>query len=386
MTTEAAAEQQTPSMDPSPDSQQPSGPVDAEVIEPPAPSVAAVAPIDGPPVATGPTEAMTRSQYRALADRLILEKDLWVQFYNRCQAFAHVGMYGHKQAETVAAAALKGMSLGMSFMEALDRIKVIHGTPVIRGPAAINHIHERCKDAKCRAVTERVTRPVPLGVGGVDRDELVEYLRRAHPDCWTDGDVLDPDKISVWLMERPGWETGVYIFTWAKAESSGLVQKNENYKKYPARCLKWQAASEGAQEMFGDVLGGLYFAEELESTPTDRRQSPPSNYEPPKRDEPTRPEEAPESQADQKPADEKPADQKPADPEITKDHPQVARLHENIDKVAKARNAPADKLAEIKKTIYNEAKARAGLQLEGRQPSVAELEKLNAYLEAQLKE
>ena len=169
----------------------------------------------------------SRAQYRALADQLMLDENAWRQFFGRCKCFAEAGLYGHKRPETVAAAGLKGMSLGMSFMEALDRIKVIKGTPVIRGSAAINHIHERCAGAKCRC-------------------------------------IKSTDTEAVWSMERPGWEAREFRYTWAQAESSGIVKRNEVYKLFPARCLKWQAASEGAQEMFGDVLGGLYFQEEIE--------------------------------------------------------------------------------------------------------------------------
>ena len=184
---------------------------------------------DAAPAAPEPVRvvAPSRAQYRALADQLMLDEHAWNQFFNRCKCFAAAGMYGHKTPETVAAAGLKGMSLGMSFMEALDRIKVIKGTPVIRGSAAINHIHERCAGAKCRCISST-------------------------------------DTEAVWRMERPGWETREFRYTWEQAVNSGIVKRNDVYKAYPARCLKWQAASEGAQEMFGDVLGGLYFQEEIE--------------------------------------------------------------------------------------------------------------------------
>lgn len=104
------------------------------------------------------------------------------------------------------------------------------------------------------------------GFPGLDVAALVVRLEEQHAECWS-GDVLDPTKIAVWVMVRPDWDPAVYVFTMAQAELAGLPARNENWKLYPDRCLKWQAASVGSQEMFGDELAGMYLAEELENSP-----------------------------------------------------------------------------------------------------------------------
>jgi hypothetical protein len=212
----------------------------------------------------------SRAYYKYLASALILDPKMWQQFYDRCRAMAAAKLYGHSNPNTVAGVVLKGYSLGMDFMEALSKLKVIDGTPVLRGPNAIAHIHSVVPGARCRCITDLIRRDgitgdVP-GFPGIDREKLVAQFTHENPDCWT-GDRLDPALISVWLMSRPEWEDRVFTFTMAQAETAGLPSRNENWSMYPDRCLKWQAASVGTQEIFGDELEGMYLAEELENSP-----------------------------------------------------------------------------------------------------------------------
>lgn len=243
----------------------------------------------------------SRAYYKWLSSALILDRGLWLQFFDRCKAMAAAQLYGHKRAETVAAAVLKGYSLGMDFMEALSKIKVIKGNPVLRGPNAIAHIHAVVPGARCRPVTSTLRAGGPhgelAGFPGVDYADLVVRLQAEHPECWVDG-RLDPAKIAVWVMVRPDWEPTVYAFTLAQAERAGLLQRNENWRLYPDRCLKWQAASVGTQEMFGSELEGMYLAEELENAPTVRAIPAPSRALPAVPVE-TEPERAPGPDADE---------------------------------------------------------------------------------------
>ena len=222
-------------------------------------------------VADPPTPPTGRAYYKWLASALIVDQALWDGFFERCKVMAAGGLYGHRNPNSLAGAVLKGFSLGMDFMEALGKIKVIGGNPVLRGPSAISHIHSVVPGARCRNVTEilrsDVQQPGELrGFPGLDVAALVVRLEEHHPDCWS-GDVLDPAKIAVWVMVRPDWDPAVYVFTMAQAELAGLPARNENWRLYPDRCLKWQAASVGSQEMFGDELAGMYLAEELENSP-----------------------------------------------------------------------------------------------------------------------
>ena len=274
--------------------------------------------------ATDDSSLMTREQYRALADRLIFDKDAWDQYFARCECVVKAGMYGHKNASTVAVAGLKGMSLGMSFMEAIDRIKVIHGTPVIRGSAAINHIHERCKGAKCRCITSTTTE-------------------------------------AVWIMSRPGWEPKEFRFTWDDAIKAGLL-KNEIYKLYPARCLKWQAASEGAQEMFGDVLSGLYFQEEIHDTPP-----PEKAYREP-----------PSGTSSTGTGDNGTSSTGTVEP--TEEHPKATKLKLLLETWARKRGA-------TRKSVYDETLMLLGIKVgDGNTPTLPQMDRMIAHLESGLVE
>lgn len=203
--------------------------------------------------------------YRWLASELVINKSLWAELRERCAVVSAAQLYGHQRWETAAAVALKGYGIGMSFMEALSKIQVIEGRPTLRGADAVSHIHKMIDGALCRNIT---------ALGDFNGFELSEdalaglraMLEEHYRDCWV-GSNLDPSKISVWAMKRPGWATRIFMYTMAQARSVGLPSRNDRWNLYPDRCVKWQAASIGTQEMFGDVLGGMYLTEEIENTP-----------------------------------------------------------------------------------------------------------------------
>ncbi|KKL58143.1 hypothetical protein LCGC14_2228390, partial [marine sediment metagenome] len=95
-------------------------------------------------LAAPPTRAQLEHQYRMLAATLITNETAWAAYMTRCDAIVEIKLYGHKHAGTVAIAGLKGMAMGFDFMRALATVKVIHGTPTIRGPSALAMIRERC--------------------------------------------------------------------------------------------------------------------------------------------------------------------------------------------------------------------------------------------------
>jgi len=119
------------------------------------------------------------------------------------------------------------MDMGMGFMESLDKIKVIHGTPTIRGPKAKALIDQRVPE---------------------NRNECVEST----------------DEKCVWVLRPPGRPEKEFVLT--LDEVKHLASKNGLWKTYPRRMLKWNCFSEGAQEIYGHVLGDLYLTEELEGS------------------------------------------------------------------------------------------------------------------------
>jgi hypothetical protein len=166
-------------------------------------------------------------------------------------------------------------------------------------------------------------------------------------------------------MERPGWEPKEFTFTWEQAAAAGLTTKKDSaYTKYPARCLKWQAASEGAQEMFGDVLGGLYFQEEL-----DVHAALYASHE--------------------DPSSPKIGVPRPADPddsvEPTEEHPKISRVKELLTKAAMSRGATDNTAETLRKEIYREALTACEINLKkGAQPTLPQLDIMIAYLEGTL--
>jgi hypothetical protein len=106
--------------------------------------------------------------------------------------------------------------MGLSMMESLELIKVLHGRPQIRGPQA------------------------------------VALVRARVPGVVMDCTESTPERAS-WKMARPGHEPTEFVATIDEARAAGLL-KSPTWSKYPARMLKWWAASTGTQELFGDVL------------------------------------------------------------------------------------------------------------------------------------
>jgi hypothetical protein len=159
------------------------------------------------------------NNYKDFADRVMLDDAAWQSFMRRCVVICKAGVYGHKSPETVAVAALRGMSLGLGFMESLDAVKVIHGTPQIRGAQAVALVRAR--------------------------------LPGAQLECVTDDDKRHTE--AVWNMARPGEDAKAFRVTLEDAQRAGLT-KSQTWTKYTDRMLKWWAASIGCQELFGDVL------------------------------------------------------------------------------------------------------------------------------------
>jgi hypothetical protein len=186
-----------------------------------------------------------------LANYIAFSQEAMEGFMKVCESFARVEAYGHKQAGTVLLAALRGMAMGMPFMEALEKICVIHGRPSIRGPAA-----------KAR----------------------IDTVHPGHAEC-----IESTDKVCKWHFTRTykngtsiekTFERNIEAFTHLLNSEKG----GRSWRTYPARMLKWNVYGEGAQEIYGDVLGGLYMAEEMEGVGEDsaprqsaRKAPPPRN-------------------------------------------------------------------------------------------------------------
>jgi hypothetical protein len=172
-----------------------------------------------------------RNQYPMIAQRMLLEPQMREGLNQLAHDVCDSNMFGYKpNARDIAAVrmvAIKGFSMGLDFSRALETIKVIHGMPTIRGPQALHLIRERARGA------------------------IVECLEST-------------DKVAVWKLARPGEAPKEFRGTREQVDKAGLPNKNPLWNLYPERLLKWHAFSEGAQELFGDVLMGCYISEEMD--------------------------------------------------------------------------------------------------------------------------
>lgn len=171
-----------------------------------------------------------RNHYPMIAQQMLMNPDMRKGLTEMARDICDSGMYGYKANDAglaaVRAVAIKGFAMGMDLPRALETIKVIHGTPTIRGPQALHLIRERTRGA------------------------TLECEESTHDKC-------------VWLLGRPGQNPKRFTSTRQQIERAKLDKKNDLWNVYPERMLKWHAFSEGAQELFGDVLMGCYITEEM---------------------------------------------------------------------------------------------------------------------------
>lgn len=119
---------------------------------------------------------------------------------------------------------LRGFELGISPMQSLDGIQVIKGKTVVSPQ---------------------------LMLALINRSGQLE-------DMQMDGDAKS---YSV-TMTRKGRSPHTETFTMEHAKAMGLAGK-DNWNKQPATMLKWRAVSACARVVYPDIIGGMYFPEEM---------------------------------------------------------------------------------------------------------------------------
>lgn len=173
-------------------------------------------------------QAKLEQRYKMLAAELLHNEESWNQYMLRCQTIASVNMFGHKSADTVSIAGLKGFAMGWDLLSALERIKVIHNRPCIRGEAAVGHIRAKGYHFECTESTR---------------------------------------ESASWLCRRKGYPDKTFTYTLKEVKESKVDQKKDSlWVRFPTRLLKWACATIAAQEYFADVLGGFPIAEAVEGT------------------------------------------------------------------------------------------------------------------------
>lgn len=136
-----------------------------------------------------------------------------------------------QKAETVAVAIMHGLEVGLTPLMALQRIAVINGRPSIWGDGAMGLVRA---SGLCEFVYEALT-------GEGDNAAAICRVKRKGEK--------EP-------IER--------TFSVSDAKRAGLWGKSGPWQQYPKRMLQMRARAFALRDLFADVLGGLYIAEELE--------------------------------------------------------------------------------------------------------------------------
>lgn len=193
-------------------------------------------------------------------------------------------------------AIMRGMEVGLTPMQALDKIAVINGRPTIWGDGAMALVRG---SGVCEYVEESVEGE------GDKRTATCKAKRRGEPN--------------------PIMRT----FSVADAKTANLWGKSGPWKQFPDRMLQMRSRAFTLRDLFADVLGGLYLREEIEDD-TPRGSERPSG--PPPAPKQIDPPPAPVIETDARPA---PPTAPPA-PEPEEEFDAGARMQEIRDLLAGA--------------------------------------------------
>jgi hypothetical protein len=150
--------------------------------------------------------------------------------FRLASAIAKSGMAprGMDKPETIMAAMLHGMEIGLPPMTALNKIAVVNGRPTVWGDAV----------------------PALLWSRGFKLDETVT------------------DNIATCTVIRPDGFKITRTFSETDARKAGLWGKAGPWQQYPSRMLQMRARGLAARDGAADALAGMYLAEEAEDIPT----------------------------------------------------------------------------------------------------------------------
>lgn len=269
--------------------------------------------------------------------------------YRLGKAICAAGMAprGMETPEKCMVAILRGLEVGLSPMQAVDKIAVVNGRPTIWGDGAMALVRA---SGLCEFVRERID-----GEGDA-RVAICESKRKGETEP---------------VMRR---------FSVADAKEAGLWAKQGPWKQFPARMLQMRARAFTLRDLYADVLGGLYLREEIEE---DRQQGRTDGPTPPPVAAETRPQElappaatsagpsappaeeaefteAPSSAEGGGPAAEQPAmaQEEPFDPEAwldeVRDRFAEARTEADVDSVHEVFSDTVDGLGMVERQRYED--------------------------------
>jgi hypothetical protein len=153
--------------------------------------------------------------------------------YRLAKAVCMAGMApkGMDTPEKAMIAIMRGLEVGMTPFQALDKIAIVNGRPTIWGDGAI---------------------------GLVRGSGLCEYIKE-----WIEGD--GDKRVAFCEAKRRGEPSSIVRkFGVADAKRAGLWGKQGPWQQYDERMMQMRARGFALRDGFADVLGGLYLREEIE--------------------------------------------------------------------------------------------------------------------------
>lgn len=124
---------------------------------------------------------------------------------------------------------MRGLEVGLMPFQAIDKIPVVNGRPLIMGEAALSLVRGSGKAG---------------------------YVKE-----WIEG---EGDKRIAYCEAKRGEEVITRMFGVADAKKAGLWGKGGPWSQYPDRMLQMRARAFCLRDGFPDVLGGLYLKEEFD--------------------------------------------------------------------------------------------------------------------------
>ncbi|NDA48711.1 MAG: hypothetical protein EBY21_15840, partial [Alphaproteobacteria bacterium] len=145
---------------------------------------------------------------------------------------AKMAPQGFEKPETCLVGILQGLEMGLSPLFALQRMAIVDGRLTIWGDGALALV---LRSGLCVSITE-----------------------------WLEGDD-ESEWISHCEVLRDGWDRPITrSFAVQDAKRANLWHKPGPWTDYPKRMLQMRARAFALRDVFADVLGGLYFREEIE--------------------------------------------------------------------------------------------------------------------------
>jgi hypothetical protein len=191
------------------------------------------------------------------------------ELYRMSLAFSKSGLApkGIQTPEAIFTAIQFGLEIGLPPMAALQSLAIVNGRPSIYGDAALALVRgsgicayylELSSDNAVHALAEELA----IALEADDKADVIrvrKLIAQASARLNRDAPEFGYSSIS---RRHDSVTSLVRRFTISDARRAGLLGKEGPWKQYPERMLMWRCRGFNLRDNFGDVLKGMYTAEE----------------------------------------------------------------------------------------------------------------------------